>query len=277
MSCRSGQQAEAAHTLDEEERTGQTEGYGEQYGEGQEVAFVLCREQQVDEHEAEQEHDGRGTAGIGVLFARLFGELERVALRQTFGSYFLNGLNSLSGGVARGGVTVHGDGSVHVEAVDVVRPECRLNAHELGDRCHFAAVAHLDFVKALEVGALALFALYHYTVNLTETVEVGGVQTAVVTLKCGENFRGGDTGTLTFRRINVDDVLREVGVEGGLRRFYFGALLQIGQESLGHVKELVEVAAGAVLQVEGETVGGTVTGNHRRLEEEHLRILEHIA
>ena len=69
----------------------------------------------------------------------------------------------------------------------------------------------------------------------------------------------------------------EVGVEGGLRRFYFGALLQIGQESLGHVKELVEVAAGAVLQVEGETVGGTVTGNHRRLEEEHLRILEHIA
>ena len=82
---------------------------------------------------------------------------------------------------------------------------------------------------------------------------------------------------IKFCRINVDDVLREVGVEGSLCRFDFGALLQIGQEGLGHLKELVEVAAGAVLQVEGETVGGTVTGNHRRLEEEHLRILEHIA
>ena len=132
-------------------------------------------------------------------------------------------------------------------------------------------------MQALDVGAVLALALHHHAVNLTEAVEVGAVKSAVVALQRGKDCFGRNAGALTLCCVDVDKILREVRAEVRLRRLNLGALFKVCEEGLCHVKELVEVAAGTVLQVERETVGCAVTRHHRRLEEEHLRVLKHFA
>ena len=132
-------------------------------------------------------------------------------------------------------------------------------------------------MQALDVGAVLALALHHHAVNLTEAVEVGAVKSAVVALQRGKDCFGRDAGTLTLGCVDVDEVLREVRAEVGLCRLDFGTLFKVGEEGLSHFVELVEVAAGTVLQIECKAVGRAVTRHHRRLEEEHLRVLKHFA
>ena len=198
-------------------------------------------------------------------------------MRQALGSHFFDGLNCLTRGIARSRVTVHRDGRVHVEAVDVVGAEGRGNGHELRNRRHLVAVLDLNLMQALDVGAVLALALHHHAVNLTEAVEVGAVKSAVVALQRGKDSFGRDAGTLTLGCVDVDEVLRKVRAEVGLCRLDFGTLFKVGEEGLSHFVELVEVAAGTVLQIECKAVGRAVTRHHRRLEEEHLRVLKHFA
>ena len=261
--------------MDEQEGTEQPEGNRQQHGEGQEVAFVLCGEQKVDEDEAKHEDETRGARTRGLLFAGETGILIRVTYGEGGLGHFFHGLHGLSGGVAVGRVTIDGNRGEHVEAADDVGTFCGGERHELGDGSHFTAVvAHFDVVERLDVAAIGKVGLYHDAIDLTEAVEVGGIETAEVALQRGEYVGGRKAGALALRSVDVDGVLRKARVEVGLRRLDFGALCEFGNEVVGHFFELREVATGAVLKIERETVAHAVSGDHRGLEEEHLGVLK---
>ena len=91
--------------------------------------------------------------------------------------------------------------------------------------------------------------------------------------------RGEDVGrrkacTLTLGSVDVDRVLRESRVEVGLCRLDLRTLGEFGDEIRGDFFELVEITTRAVLEIERETVAHTITGDHGRLEEEHLCVLK---
>ena len=270
-----GNVAQAAHQVDEEEGTEQTEGNRQQHGEGQEVALVLCGEQKVDEDEAKHEDEPRGARTRGLLFAGETGILIRVTYGEGGLGHFFHGLHGLSGGVAVGRVTIDGNRGEHVETADDVGTFCGGERHELGDGSHFAAiVAHFDVVERLDVAAVGEIGLHHDAIDLTEAVEVGGIETAEVALQRGEHVGGRKTGALTLCSVDVDGVLREARVEVGLCRLDFGALYKFSYEVIGHFLEFREVTTGAVLKIERETVAHAVAGDHRGLEEEHLGVLK---
>ena len=54
-------------------------------------------------------------------------------------------------------------------------------------------------------------------------------------------------------------------------------MVQFGKEVLGDLREVVDVAAGLVLQLEFETARHGVTGNHRRLEYHDVSVLDLLA
>ena len=119
--------------------------------------------------------------------------------------------------------------------------------------------------------------MYHHTIELTEAVEVGRIETTVVTLKSCQDVVGRNASALTLGSIYINGVFGEVGIEGRLSGFDFGTLGQFCDKLLGDFVELLDVATRTVLQVERKTIGHTITHNHRRLEEEHLCILKYIA
>ena len=82
---------------------------------------------------------------------------------------------------------------------------------------------------------------------------------------------------LTCGCIYVNHVLRERRIERGLCRRNLGAFLQLCDEVLNHLIELIEVATGLILHVKFKTIRHAITGNHRRCEDEDLRILDQIA
>ncbi len=77
--------------------------------------------------------------------------------------------------------------------------------------------------------------------------------------------------------VDVDFILREGWVEGGVGHLDFGLLVELCQEALNHREELVDVAAGLILHLKLETVGCGVTGNHRRGEGNHTSVLHNLA
>ena len=79
----------------EEEAASQTEGHGEQHGQRQEIALILCREDEVDEHEAQQEDDGRRVGCLRFL-TRQSTIVEGVACGEHIGTHFLTGLDGFT-------------------------------------------------------------------------------------------------------------------------------------------------------------------------------------
>ena len=116
--------------------------------------------------------------------------------------------------------------------------------------------------------------MYHDAVELTVGVEVRGVETAVVALQRGEHRVGRDAGLLTLGHIDVQHILRVVGVIRGLCRLELRPLVEFGQVVLDDAEELVKRTAGTVLHHDGHTGVGRETGNHRRCEGQNLGILD---
>ena len=67
--------------------------------------------------------------------------------------------------------------------------------------------------------------------------------------------------------------MREVRTERSICHLYFRSLVQLVDEALCHVEQCTHTFSGPVLQSHEEGVTCTVTGNHRRSEDEDLRIL----
>ena len=86
------------------------------------------------------------------------------------------------------GYELGGMARVEVETADDVRTIYFLDGDELRDRCHLVAVAHLDALQCFHILGSIRFGLYHYAVHLTEAVEVGSIQTTVIS---GYSFLGG--------------------------------------------------------------------------------------
>ena len=186
-------------------------------------------------------------------------------------------MQGLAGGVARGGSHHHLHGRVQVEAVDDIRAVDLGQLDELADGCHLSGcVAHLDALQRFHVlGGFAL-TLNHDAVHLTEAVEVGGIQTAVVSLHHAQDVVRFDAGTLTSGGVDVQLVLREAGVEVGGGRRDFGTLLQGSHVVLHHAVEVVQAAARLILHVQLDVRRYGVTRNHRRSEEQYLRFLDNL-
>ena len=51
----------------EQEGASQSERYGEDYAQRQDVRLVLCRQDEVDEHDTQQEDDTRSVRSLGLL------------------------------------------------------------------------------------------------------------------------------------------------------------------------------------------------------------------
>ena len=184
-------------------------------------------------------------------------------------------MNGLSRGISIGRITIDGNGREHVEAVDVVGAFGGRQRHKLRDGCHLSAcIAHLDVIERLNVGASTKFGLHDDTINLTKSVEVGRIQSTKITLQSGEYIARRDASAFALCSIDVDDVLWEPGVEVGLCGLNFRTFGQFGNEVGGNIIELGEFSSRAVLEIEGEAIRHAISHNHRRLEEEDLRVFE---
>ena len=93
---------------------------------------------------------------------------------------------------------------------------CSIDGNELSNRGHFIAVAHLDAGQRFQILGCFGFCLNHYTIHLTETVEVRSIQTAEVSLHGAEDIAWTDACLLTSSGVDVQHVLREVRVEARL-------------------------------------------------------------
>ena len=78
----------------------------------------------------------------------------------------------------------------------------------------------------------------------------------------------------TLGHINIDHVLRIVGVIRSHGRLELRTLIQLGQIVLDDAKELVQVATSTVLHHQRDTRVGRETGNHRRSKGQNLCILD---
>ena len=90
--------------MGKEERAGQSEGYAENDGQGDEQALVKGAEDEVDEDDTDDE-DQRG----GILCRRFLAchaaKLIAIAFGQHLGSHLADGVDGLSAAVALGGRT----------------------------------------------------------------------------------------------------------------------------------------------------------------------------
>ena len=86
---------------------------GEEDGEGEDPAFVLASEDEVDEDHGEDESDGGGGAAEGFLVGE-GGPFEAHAFGEIFGGDFSHGLEGLAGAVAGAGGAEDGGGGVEI-------------------------------------------------------------------------------------------------------------------------------------------------------------------
>ena len=258
-----------AEELCEDEGTCKTERHGEQYGQRQQIALILCGEDQIDEDEAEDEDHTCRTARL-LLRSGQTRILVGVAVGQRLLGHFFHSLDGLARGIAVGSRGVDGDGGEEVESVDAGRTVGSLQRDELVDGRHAVVGAYIDIVELVDRHAALGTTLYIDTVELTEGVEVAGVLTTEVARHRGEDGLGRRTGLLGLGHVDVDHILRIVRVVGGHGSLDLLALTQRLEELLRHVVELVEVATRAVLHREGQTVGSRESGHHRRREGQDL-------
>ena len=125
---------------------------------------------------------------------------------------------------------------------------------ELIDRCHTGSCAYIYIIKRLLSHACLGSTLHHDTVEFTVAVEVRGIETAIVTLQCGEHHAGRDASLLTLGHIDMNHVLRIVRVVTGLSTAHLRPLIVGLEEVLNNIVELVQVATSTVLHDNGNTV-----------------------
>ena len=231
-------------------------------------------QQQVDEYEAEYENQACGAAAGFSLFTRHTAELVSKTCRQIFFGNLRDGSQCLTGCVTAGGSHHHLHGCVKVETADDIRAVYLLDRYKLSDGSHLVAVAHLDAGERFQVLGCVRFGLNHDTVHLTEAVEVGSIQTAEISLHGTEDVTRAETCFLTGGRIDIQHILREVGVETGLCGVDFRTCFQSGGIVVHHIEEVTEVTAGFILHVQFDIAGCGVTRNHRRSKEQYLRFLD---
>ena len=81
-------------------------------------------------------------------------------------------------------------------------------------------------------------------------------------------------GLLDFGHIDLDHILRECRVEVGVCHLNCRIGVKSGNKLLVDTEEFIEVAAGAILKFDFKAVCRGVSGDHRRLEEHDIRILD---
>ena len=118
-----------------EETACQSERHGEYYGQRQDVRLVLCRQDEVDEDEAQQEDDTCGIRGLGLLTCQTR-VVVGITSRQNLLTYLLDSLQCLAGRIAIGHCTCYVDRCEQVEAVDVQWAIYTLQVTELLNRRH---------------------------------------------------------------------------------------------------------------------------------------------
>ena len=119
----------------EEEGTREPKGNGEDDREGQDVALILCAQDEVDEEQTEPEDEGSRVGGI-LLLARHTSVVVAVACREGRAGNFGDGTEDVPCRIAGGRRCHHVDGGVEVEAVHTRWAVNLLRSDEGGDRCH---------------------------------------------------------------------------------------------------------------------------------------------
>ena len=154
-----------------QETASQTKRHREYYRQRQDIRFVLCRQDQVDEDETEQEDNTCGVRGLSLLTCQTR-ELVSISLRQRRGSNITDCLDGLTGREAVGHRTRHIDRCKQVETVDISRAIDALQITELLDRSHSRRRAYIYIIKRLLRLTCLGQALDHHTIELTIGIEV---------------------------------------------------------------------------------------------------------
>ena len=257
----------------EEEAACQSERYRKYHGHRQDVRLVLCRQDEVDEDEAQGEDDTCGIRCFCFLTSQTL-IVVGITLRQDVVGNLLGCLQCLTRGVAVSHRCRHIDRCKQVEAVDVRRSVDALHATELLNGRHACRSANIDALQRLWRHTSFGRCLNHDAVQLTIAVEVGGIQTTIVTLQRGEYRSRRDTCLLALGNVHMQHILRIVRVVGGHGHLELWTFVQLRQVFLDDAKEFTQVATGTVLHNQRDTTICRETWNHRRCEGDYLSVLD---
>ncbi|MCY1406143.1 hypothetical protein D9M71_214010 [compost metagenome] len=199
---------------------------------------------------------------------------EAVVLAQHFIRHFLHGLQRLAGAVARRRPAQHLGRRVDVEARVGIRAEDAFHPHQRGQRHQVVGGrAHVDLAEVIRLAAELRLGLQAHLPGAPVEGEVVDVVAAEGGLHGGEYIVDRHPQGTRLGAVEVDVVLRHVGVEGGVHPRQLGPLGGRGDELLHHGFQLLHGAAAAILDIGLEAAGGAHAGDRRRVERHHDAVL----
>ncbi|MCY1408956.1 hypothetical protein D9M71_242900 [compost metagenome] len=258
---------------DRQDRAEHREGHRGDHRERQGPALVLGGED--EEHQDQAEDERRTARALGLQF--LVGRTDpgqRVVLAERFVGHLLHRRQRLAGAVAGRRAADQLGRREHVEARIGGRAEDALHRHQRRQRHQVAAGrTHVDLAEILRLAAEVRFRLQAHLPGAAVEREVVDVVAAEGGLHGGEHVVDRHAQRARLGAVEVDVVLRHVGVEGTVHPGQFRTLGRGGDELLDDLAQLLAGAAAAVLDVRLEAAGGAHAGDGRRVERQHHAIL----
>ena len=187
---------------------------------------------------------------------------EGITLRQHLASHCFHGGQRLAGTVTRRGATGDLGSGEGIETGDQIRGA---GVFQLGDRRqrHHAAVgrAYVNLLDVVGAGTVFRGRLHDDLPHLAVQVELADVQRAEQRLHGTKYIVDRHPQSVGLFAIQGHIQLLRGSVDGGSQAPQFRALAGLGDEILGHLRQLLDVATAATLNPELETAGGAQTGN----------------
>ncbi len=157
---------------------------------------------------------------------------------------------------------------------DVARAGHARQRHQRRERHHLAALrARPQPRYVLGLRAQVALRLGIHAEQTTEAVEVVDVEAAHEDAERLEDVVHRHAEGLGLRAIEVDEHLRHAGPEGGEEVAQLGRLVAGLDHALRHRRELLDVAAAPVLELELEAAGAREPADRRRVQRDHARAL----
>ena len=184
--------------------------HGQQDDERQREAFVLRREREIDDQNAQAEDDERLAARLDFIEGQA-GPLISHAGHHALLCQVLHARDALAGAVAGCGRTIDLDGAEEVVVGDDRRPGALRDGDEVVERHHLPGIgAHVVAVQVAGRHAERLIGLHKYAIGAVIEVEVVDVLRAHENAERGGDLREGNAHRLGLLAIDGDQHLRIV-------------------------------------------------------------------
>src|SRR5690606_23813502 len=237
-----------AHEVDEKHHAEYPKWDGGHYGQRQNIAFVLCRQQEEDEHEAHDEDDGELGARVFLLAGHARPFVGEVAWQHLTGGLF-HGRYRIARAVPYIGLPVDGYGVVEVVPGYRFGTIYTVQCHHRVCCYHLAlGILHINVVERRGVGTVRDIGLRNYAVEFPKSVEIRNEGTAEIDLHRLQEVADVYAQLLGFFIVDHELILRVVGRKGGEGKGNFLSLEQGGYQLLGHGVEPFQRPVAPILQ-----------------------------